>query len=94
MLFSPQAVEDIVRSFEQLLDYRVIFSREGELDEVTLILETREAAEVDSDLLNELEVALKLKTKLRVQIEFCAQGTLPTEEIKTRRVIDTRQLKP
>ena len=92
VLFSPQAVEDIVRSFEQVSDYRVIVSRQGELDEVTLRLETHEQPPADSDLLRELEVALKLKTKLRFLIEFCAPGTLPTEEIKTRRVTDLRKL--
>ena len=83
-------MEDIVRSFDRLLDYRVIISREENLDEVTLRLETEDQPRADSDLLHELETALKLKTKLRFEIEFCAPGTLPIEEIKTRRVIDLR----
>ena len=40
--------------------------------------------------IHDLEVALKLKTKLRFQIEFYPPGALPKEEIKTRRVTDLR----
>jgi len=91
VLFSPQAVEDIVRSFDPLLDYRVVIRREGNLDEVTLQVEAQEQPTADSDLAHDLEVALKLKTKLRFQIEFCPAGTLPKQEIKSRRVTDLRR---
>jgi phenylacetate-coenzyme A ligase PaaK-like adenylate-forming protein len=74
-----------------LLDYRVVISREGNLDEVTLRVEAQERPSADSDLVHDLEAALKLKTKLRFQIEFCPAGTLPKQEIKTQRVTDLRR---
>ncbi|MDA2935200.1 AMP-binding protein, partial [Acidobacteria bacterium AH-259-D05] len=40
VLFSPQGVEDVVRSFDQITDYRIIVSRKGKLDELTLKVET------------------------------------------------------
>jgi len=92
VLFSPQAVEDIVRSFDQLEDYRIVISREKNLDEVTLEVEAPEQARHDAQLLHDLEAALKLKTKLRFRIELAPEGTLPRQEIKTHRVQDLRQL--
>lgn len=93
LLFSPQAVEDVVRSFEELSEYRVILSKQGVLDELTLKVETTLPAESSSSLSEELMEALKLKTNLRFQIELCSLRTLTTLETKTRRIIDLREEK-
>ncbi|MFQ5850592.1 MAG: phenylacetate--CoA ligase family protein [Candidatus Binatia bacterium] len=91
VLFSPQAVEDVVRSFDRLTEYRIIVSRAGPLDEVTLKAETRSQERSNEGLLQDLELALRLKTHLRFRVELCPPGTFPKEEIKTKRLIDLRK---
>lgn len=90
VLFSPRAVEDVVRTFAQTGEYRVIIERRDALDEVTLKMETEEREESYPALREHLGNALKLKTNLRFQVELCPPGTFPRQEIKTRRVEDKR----
>lgn len=91
VLFSPQAVEDVVRSFEVISDYRIIISRSGDLDEVTLKVESDVQGAASETLIQELGLALKLKTSLRFEVEISSPGTFPKQEIKTRRLIDLRK---
>lgn len=91
VLFSPQAVEDVVRSFDRLTEYRVIISATEGLDEVTLKAETATRDDASDALLRDLESALKVKTHLRFQVELCPPGTFPRQEIKTKRLIDLRK---
>ena len=90
VLFSPRAVEDVVRTFESSAEYRVYLDRKGELDEATLKLETETSGAAREALAGELEQMLKLKTSLRFEIDLCEPGTFPREEIKTRRLVDRR----
>lgn len=93
VLFSPQAVEDVVRSFDQLSDYRVVIERKGDRDEVTLKAELSDIQKADaSGLVDDLITALRLKTKLRFTVELCEPGTFPKQEIKTRRFMDLRRV--
>ena len=91
VLFSPQAVEDVVHSFDQLTEYRITVSRRGPLDEVTLKAETNTQEASTEGLMRDLESALRLKTHLRFQIELCPPGTFTKQEIKTKRLIDLRK---
>ena len=90
VLFSPRAVEDVVRTFAQTGEYRVIIECRDALDEVTLKMETEVPTESHPALMEDLVSALKLKTNLRFQVELCPPGTFPRQEIKTRRVEDKR----
>ena len=91
VLFSPQAVEDVVRAFEQIRDYRVVISQGKEMDELTIQVETRLEGEELRGLMEDLVSALKLKTHLRFGADFLPEGTFPNQEIKTGRVMDLRQ---
>jgi phenylacetate-CoA ligase len=91
VLFSPQAVEDVVRSFDQLTEYRIIVSRLRNLDELILKAEIITEEGSTEGLIRDLESALRLKTHLRFQIELCPPGTFPKQEIKTKRLIDLRK---
>ena len=91
VLFSPRAVEDVVRTFNPSAEYRVEVSRGEALDEVTLKMETEAPAETHSALREDIGHALKLKTNLRFSVELCRPGTFPRQEIKTRRVVDFRK---
>ncbi|MEE8583900.1 MAG: AMP-binding protein [Acidobacteriota bacterium] len=91
VLFSPRGVEDVVRTFEPVGEYRVVLSRRGEMDELTLRAETALCGSEGDPLKEELVTALKVKTQLRFGIELCPPGTFPRQEIKTRRLIDLRE---
>ena len=91
VLFSPQAVEDVARTFEQIRDYRVVISQGREMDELTIQVETGLEGEKLKGLMEDLVSALKLKTHLRFATDSLPEGTLPSQEVKTRRVMDLRQ---
>ena len=74
-----------------MTDYRIIVSRRGPLDEVTLKAETNTQEGSTEGLIRDLESALRLKINLRLQIELCPPGTFPKQEIKTKRLIDLRK---
>ena len=91
VLFSPQAVEDVVRTFEQIRDYRVVISQGREMDELTIQVETGLKGKRRKRLMEDLVSALKLKTHLRFAADFLPEGTLPNQDVKTPRVMDLRQ---
>lgn len=90
VLFSPRTVEDVVRAFEQISEFRIVVTRKGAMDELTLKAETALNGESARRIARDLQATLKLKTHLRVAVELCPPGTFPKEEIKTRRLIDLR----
>ncbi|MFQ5777080.1 MAG: phenylacetate--CoA ligase family protein [Terriglobia bacterium] len=90
VLFSPRAVEDVVRSSHPSAEYRVFVSRRAAMDEVTLKMEMAAGSDSGPRVVDDLVLALKLKTNLRFHVELCAPGTFPRQEIKTKRVIDLR----
>lgn len=91
VLFSPRGVEDVVRCFEHIREYRVVLSRRGELDELTLKAETALSGSRGDALKQDLVAALRAKTHLRFGIELCPPGSIPSQEVKTQRLIDLRE---
>ena len=91
VLLPPRAVEDVVRTFEQVRDYRLVISRGREMDELILQVETGLEGAAAQGLMDDLLSALKGKTHLRFAGDLLAQGTLPDREVKVRRVVDLRE---
>lgn len=91
VLFSPTSVEEVVRGFPELGDeYQVILRRKGELDEVTVKVETKPGGSKSPDLLERLRQKLRLQTGIRIDVELEAYGTLPRFEVKASRFKDLR----
>jgi phenylacetate-CoA ligase len=81
----PAAIDGIVRSFPEVMEYRLtVFSRES-LDELAL--------EIEDGLDDPRRVAgeLHLRLGLRVGVTAVPAGSLPRFEGKGRRVVDRRQ---
>ncbi|MFM7138314.1 MAG: phenylacetate--CoA ligase family protein [Planctomycetota bacterium] len=80
----PGAVDDIVRSFPEVIEHRLIVESRGSLDELRL--------EVEDRLADPGRVAdeLKLRLGLRVEVAAVPIGSLPRFEGKGRRLIDRR----
>ncbi|HXG24000.1 MAG TPA: AMP-binding protein [Chthonomonadales bacterium] len=81
----PSAVEEVVRGFAQIAEYRVELRTERAMPEMTLWIEpTPECAEPDA-LRQAVEMALRAVFNLRIPVSVVTPGTLPRFELKARR---------
>jgi phenylacetate-CoA ligase len=80
----PSSVEQILRSFPEVVEYRMTVRKESQMD--TLLVEVE-------DRLNEPErvaTELNLRLGLRVEVTSVELGSLPRVEGKGKRFIDER----
>jgi phenylacetate-CoA ligase len=80
----PGAIDDIVRSFPEIVEYRLTVDSTGSLDVLQLEIEDHLAA--PERVANELQVRLGL----RIDVALVPIGSLPRFEGKGRRIIDNR----
>lgn len=80
----PGAIEDIVRSFPEVIEHRLIVEPRGSLDELRLEIEDR------LELPGRVADELRLRLGLRVEVAAVPLGSLPRFEGKGRRLIDNR----
>ena len=80
----PGAIEDIVRSFPEVIEHRLIVQPRGSLDELRLEIEDR------LELPGRVADELRLRLGLRVEVAAVPLGSLPRFEGKGRRLIDNR----
>lgn len=84
----PGAIDGIVRSFPEIVEYRLTATTRESLDVLQLEIEDRLA---DPDrVARELQVRLGL----RVEVVAVAPGSLPRFEGKGRRIVDRRSTRP
>jgi phenylacetate-CoA ligase len=93
VLLSPTAIEEVVRSFDDLSDeYEVIVSKKGDIDDILLKIELAPGCQSNQDeLLNRLKDLLRVKTNLGYKIEVCPCESLPRYALKAKRFKDTRK---
>ena len=80
----PSSIEAVVRRFPEIAEYRVTIRRRGQLDELTLEVES-DAATAGA-LTRQLDVGIGL----RIEARAVALGTLPRSDGKSKRWIDLR----
>jgi phenylacetate-CoA ligase len=80
----PSSIEDVLRGFPEVEEFRITVTRVDELDEIALELECPE------ELVPRVETALRQGLSLRVPVSAVPSGTLPRFELKARRVVDLR----
>jgi phenylacetate-CoA ligase len=80
----PTAIEQIVRGFPEVVEYRVTVRRVAEMDELSIEIEDR--------LGDPKRVADELRLKLGLRVDVCCAplGSLPRFEGKGRRLVDQR----
>jgi phenylacetate-CoA ligase len=81
----PSAVEEIVRAFPEIAEYRVEIDIAESLKKMTLIFEPREGFRDVSGLAHRLDNALRTALSMRVRVETAQPGTLQRFEMKARR---------
>ena len=80
----PSAVDAIVRTFA-IDEFRLVRTRNGALDELTVEVEGTEA------VAGQLELALRERLAVRIPTRAVLLGSLPRFELKARRLVDLRQ---
>ena len=81
----PGAIDDIVRSFPEIVEYRLTVTTRQSLDVLTLAIEDR------LDAPGRVADELKLRLGLRVDVTTVPIGSLPRHEGKARRFVDDRE---
>ncbi len=89
----PSAVENIVRGYHEVNEFQILISKAGHLDEITVRVEP--GPEVPETAFTALGVQVgdalaAAHEGLRFRIEVADPGTLPTFELKARRLVDMR----
>jgi phenylacetate-CoA ligase len=81
----PSAVEEIVRAFPEILEYRVEIDVAESLRTMTLVFEPRAGLENVPALAHRLDHALRAALSIRVHVKAAEPGTLERFEMKSRR---------
>ena len=84
----PGAIDDIVRSFPEVVEHRLTVTTRGSLDVLSLEIEDRLAAPA------RIADELKLRLGLKVEVTTVPIGSLPRFEGKGRRLVDRRTGRP
>jgi phenylacetate-CoA ligase len=80
----PSAIEQILRSFPEVVEYRMTVHKKAEMDQISI--------EVEDRLAQPTRVAeeLQLRLGLKMEVRCVALGSLPRSEGKGRRFVDQR----
>ena len=93
VLFSPKTVEQLIRSeFPEIIEYEIIITREGIMDEITVRVEAVPglAANDAEAVCNRLKERHKIKTNLTCKVKLEPEGSLPRYDLKAKRFKDMR----
>jgi phenylacetate-CoA ligase len=80
----PSSLEQILRSFPEVVEYRMTVFKQGAMDHLSI--------EVEDRLNNpqRIETELRLRLGLRVEVKAVPMGSLPRYEGKGKRFVDQR----
>ncbi|MBI2204674.1 MAG: phenylacetate--CoA ligase family protein [Candidatus Rokubacteria bacterium] len=78
----PSAIEGIVRRFAAIDEFQIEVFRAGELDEVRVLVEARDARTCAT-----LQEALRASLGIRLEVAAVPPQTLPRFELKARRIV-------
>lgn len=82
----PSSVDQILRSFPEVIEYRVAVERHGELDALAVEIEDR------LDRPERVVKELQLRLGLKVEVTCVPLGSLPRYEGKGKRFVDLRKV--
>lgn len=84
----PSSIEQILRGFPEIIEYRLTAYRKGQMDQLSIEIEDR---------LNDpdrVAKELQLRLGLRIEVTTVEMGTLPRFEAKGKRFVDRRHDEP
>ncbi|WDL95739.1 phenylacetate--CoA ligase family protein [Alicyclobacillus sp. ALC3] len=80
----PQSLEAIIREFEEVTEFRIIYETVEEMVQVKLQVEAPDS------VVQPLASKLRQRVGLRIEVETVPANTLPRFEMKARRILDLR----
>ncbi len=80
----PSNIEQVLRGFPEVEEFRITVTKVDALDEIALEIECPD------DIAQRVEMALRQSLSLRVPVRAVQPGTLPRFELKARRIVDLR----
>jgi phenylacetate-CoA ligase len=81
----PGAVENVLREFSEIEEFRVEVSAQNIMQEIKLILEPHPTESAVQQLAERVGQRVRERIGLRPQVETVAPGTLPRFELKAKR---------
>jgi len=89
----PSRIEEIVRGFEDVDEFQVVFKREGDLDEILVKIDPIPQLDLNSldGFRDKIAKALQLGLNIRTTVEMFEHGTLPRWDHKAKRFVDERK---
>jgi phenylacetate-CoA ligase len=85
----PSAVENLLREFSEIEEFRVEISAQSTMREMKIIFEPRPGAGGLQGLAERVGQRVRERIGLRVQVETVAEGSLPRFELKAKRFFKT-----
>lgn len=82
----PAAIENIIREFSQIAEFRVEIINVKEMTEITIHIECE-----DTDVVEKLSEIIQNKLHFRAQVKIVPHGSLPRFEMKAKRFIFTNR---
>lgn len=90
-LLTPGMIEDVVRSFAEVDEFRTVIETVDALDTVLISVEPRAGPAPGADLPTRVEEAIKRAVGVRPTVTLAEPGTLPRFEMKASRFHDARE---
>lgn len=81
----PGAVENVLREFSEIEEFRVEIIDQRAMREIKLIVEPRSDQNIAPDLAQQIGERMRERIGLRPQVELVGQGALPRFELKAKR---------
>jgi phenylacetate-CoA ligase len=83
--FYPSALENVIRRFSEVVEYRVTIDRSSSLAEMRIEIEAAQNARMN--LASRLADAIRDELMFRAEVALVAPDTLPRFEMKARRIV-------
>ena len=80
----PSSLEEIIRRFDSVTEYRITAFKEGEMDSLSIEVEDT------SGNVDQIKDAIQVGLGLRVEVILADANSLPRFEAKGKRFIDNR----
>lgn len=83
----PSALEDVIRGFREIVEFRVHLKQSGSLPELNVDIEPSVACKSPETLASKVQRALQTAFNLRIPVRLVSAGALPRFEMKAKRWI-------
>lgn len=86
----PSAIEDIMREFREIEEFRMELFQKAEMGELKLVIEPCSDRTIPPGLAEKVKHTFRERLGLRPVVELVAPGTLPRFELKARRLFKVK----